>query len=351
MPKKDSPNISDKVEPFNKFQLCAIQLMYNDLKFLYTILNNQNIVTESYFVALLPYLGVIIDGVEDWINAYNNSSKYYKLNIQVFSSTEKDFYEKMRESIKLLECDFENLYNKIKCHYEDSVKYFSSKCHPIAKSLELYDIYGVLTCDGIPCDNTILDQCYFPYFSFDSLDKDEDIKKMTVIAGKYIGCFNVKDSYRVDSSMLFDTKDYGGFNRLNFGNEYNDKFLLFIILCQVNFLLYSVDKFFVEEFSTKLRFGYILYYYLCDFITELNKKIRADLFIDRKYYSQLFRDTMAHYKFGISINNEEEIISNDYMLGLTQKYFKEDYYSVKSFVYAQLESLSKQISKLLNFCN
>ena len=81
MSKNDSPNISDKVEPFNKFQLCAIQLMYNDLKFLYTILNNQNIVTESYFVALLPYLGVIIDGVEDWINAYNNSSKYYKLNI------------------------------------------------------------------------------------------------------------------------------------------------------------------------------------------------------------------------------------------------------------------------------
>lgn len=36
--------------------------------------------------------------------------------------------------------------------------------------------------------------------------------------------------------MIFDIKDYGGFQKLPVGNDFSDKFALFSILSQINFL-------------------------------------------------------------------------------------------------------------------
>jgi hypothetical protein len=61
---------------FNPVQQKAVDLMKSDLRFIYTMTNNHQQLSEcNYVVSSMPYIGLIIDGIEDWINRYNNSSK------------------------------------------------------------------------------------------------------------------------------------------------------------------------------------------------------------------------------------------------------------------------------------
>ena len=55
-------------------------------------------------------MGLIVDGIEDWISAYNNSSKY-KLNLPTFTDEEQKYYAIMRISIKLFEKGYLDLNN------------------------------------------------------------------------------------------------------------------------------------------------------------------------------------------------------------------------------------------------
>ncbi len=55
---------------------------------------------------------------------------------------------------------------------------------------------------------------------------------------------------------------------------------------------------------------------------------------------------MAHYKLGIALK-EEELLSEDKLFGLTRKYFKSDYLTVKKGIMQELESLACQIGDYL----
>lgn len=79
-------------------------------------------------------MGVMIDGVEDWVKSFNNSSKS-KLDMPVFNEAEQRHYEKMRDSIKMWQKDYNEIYNLLKESYEESDRYFGSVCRPIAKAL------------------------------------------------------------------------------------------------------------------------------------------------------------------------------------------------------------------------
>ena len=330
--------------PFNKVQRCAVQLMKKDLRLFFTLLCYQKISTPSYYVALMPYMGLIVDGIEDWVNAYNNSSKH-KLNLPTFTDEEEKYYSEMRKSIKLFEKGYINLNRILYENYTKSDMYFSSLCKPIAKHLRLYDIYGVFYCDSVPCDNTVLAQIVTPFFSYDKTDEEKTVE-MAKIGGEYISCFNATEPYKIISDFNFTTKDYCGFVKSPFGNKYNYKFLLFTILCQINFIVYSVDKFIVDETSTKLRFAYILYYYLLSLLPDIKENLKFSIIMDNKYYSDDFRNAMAHYKLGVSLK-ENDIIDTDPLFGLTQKLFGEDYHTVKNNIISELNKAGKQIQKII----
>lgn len=330
--------------PLNKVQKCAVKLMQNDLRLFFTLLYNQEIVTPSYYIALMPYTGLIVDGIEDWVNAYNNSSKD-KLKLPTFTDEEEKYYAEMRNSIKLFEKGYIELSKTLHEKYEQSERYFSSLCKPTAKLLHLYDIYGVFYCNSLSCDNTILNQVVTPFFKYGKTD-GETIKKMATIGGEYTACFNALKPYEIKSDYNFSTKDYGGFVKSPFGNKYNYKFLLFTILCQINFIIYSVDKFIVDETSTKLRFAYILYYYLLELLTDIKEILNISIIMDDKYHSDVFRNAMAHYKLGVSLK-ENDIIDSDPMFGLTQKLFSEDYYTVKNNIISELDKAGKQIQSII----
>ena len=59
----------------NPVQKAAFSLIQQDLRYIYTVIKNINPKASNYIPSMLPYLGVVIDGAEDWLKAIKNSSK------------------------------------------------------------------------------------------------------------------------------------------------------------------------------------------------------------------------------------------------------------------------------------
>ena len=63
--------------------------------------------------------------------------------------------------------------------------------------------------------------------------------------------------------------------------------------------------------------------------------------------SDKFRNAMAHYKIGVALKNDD-IIWEDPLFGLTQKFLNTDYFALKNNIKAALKSTSQQVKKYLN---
>ena len=121
--------------------------------------------------------------------------------------------------------------------------------------------------------------------------------------------------------------------------------MLFSIMCQINFVVKAVNDFVKEETPTKLRFSYLLYYYLCGIISGVNDMCGTSLVIDQKYYSEQFRNAMAHYKLGVAL--KEKDLKDDFDFGLSQKLLKVEYSSLKKDIINELTYLGEQINHIL----
>ena len=193
---------------------------------------------------------------------------------------------------------------------------------------------------------TILGSYYLPFHVYDKR-YGEKIRKLSEIGGVYIRHFNAMQEYSVKNNCVFDNKDFGGFVKSPVGNQYSIKFLLLCVYCQINFIIHCIDEFIIEETSSKLRFAYILYYYLINALPEINADIKSNFLLDNKYYDALFRNSMMHYKLGVALK-ESELVDDDLMYGLTQKYFNRDWLTVKNEIIYELRNLKFQIKEYLD---
>ena len=327
-------------------QRAAKELIKYDLRYLFTILQNKDQLKSNYIVSMMPYLSLIIDGAEAWVAAMNNAP-ICAIEAPRFTQKEKIFYDAARQSIKLWEMPYEEVYNLLQERYIESDRYFSSLCKPIAKHLRLYDIFGAdLANDDHFCGNTILDAIYLPGYDYSDSTYGPNLRDMAVISGKYISVFDAMDAYQTNHSMHFRYQDYGGFVKSPVGNKFTYRFVLFSILCQVNFVLYAVDQYIVPEVPTKLRFAYILYYYICDILSQINAAHGTAFTLSRDYYSKEFRNAMAHYKIGVYLK-PHEILPDDPMFGMTQKAFGCSYLKIKTGICDELKSISSQLENYL----
>ena len=96
-----------------------------------------------------------------------------------------------------------------------------------------------------------------------------------------------------------------------------------------------------------MRFLYLQYYYTVSAVKAYNSKTGAGIRIDSKWMSDKFRNAMAHYKIGVALKNHD-IIWEDPLFGLTQKFLNTDYFALKNNIKAALKSTSQQIRKYLN---
>ena len=327
-------------------QKIALNLIIEDLRFVYSVLLvNKGDHTPSYSVAIQPYLGLITDGIEQWARKVNSIKKY----IPRFTEEAKFYYTEMRNSIKIWNNDFLTLNKMLQSIYIENDIYYSSKCKPIAKKLNLYDIYGCFICNGFYCDNTILDCIFTPYFKYGEMN-GEYRKSMSIFLGKLIRSFGANEltPLSVDNKMKFAIQDYCGFVKSPTKHRNYDKsFLLFSLLCTINFLILCVDKYVLDESPTKLRFIYVQYFYLVHIIQEINGIFKTNFKINNTWHCEKMRNCMAHYGIG-NVLCQDEVITNDAFGGLTYKLFDCDWLLLKSNILAELKNLAEQLQDYIN---
>ncbi len=325
----------------NQVQLLARKLIKSDAQFVYALVTLREKIDNNYLSMAMPYIGIFTDGAEQWGNKVG-------LKVATFNAEEKAHYEKLRSKHKLFDMEYEDFYKALYKEFIESDNHFSSICRPIAKWTKLYDNVGVDYCKKVVCGNTILCELYNPISSIKNNFDGEKIKKLSYVVGKLCSDF---EGYTLsqnifDSSFNFYYKDFNFFIRCPIKRHDFDSFCLFSILCCINYILYFIDKYFLIELPTKLRFAYLQYYYLAGLLDGINNKLNTHFSINKKWINQGFRNCMAHYGLGKDIK-ENDIVEDDLMGGITIKFFNKNYYELKKEIFYELESLSIQLSEYI----
>lgn len=325
----------------NPVQKIALSLIQSDARFIYTITKMNSLnphIKSNYMCMSTPYIGIFADGAEQW-------GKKVNLPSPKFTEEEKNYYVEMRHAHKLFEYSYDDYYNVLSAKLTESDKHFYS-IRSVLEQIIGYKNVGVDVSDKRYCGNTILCAIFLPSFNF-AID-GKVYKQFSIIAGKLAAFYGMKKlyPYSVDHNIEFEMKDYNFFSQCPIKEKTVDGFCLFSMLCAINYLLWFVDKAFIDEFPSKLRFLYLQYYYLVNMVNDINIKLNTNFFINNQWYNKDFRDCMAHYGLG-KILKDTDIIATDLMGGLTNKLFNTDYIHTKINIFNELKSLANQLEKYL----
>ena len=253
----------------NKLQKAGFELMQSDARFVYTIIDifeNAKNIDSNYMSMCLPYLGVFADGAEQWC-------KKVGLDAPRFNDEEKRFYVKLRQAHKIYDLSFVEYEKLLFEKFNRSNEYFYNNRSLLEKVIGYYNV-GADYCNGVVCGNTILCAMYNPFNSFQE-EAGPKIKDLSVITGKLVGyiCDMELDPFKYDDiNNVVTYKDYHFYKNCPIKLKSDLGFVLFSVLCSINFITVFIETYFVEEIPQKFKFAYLQYYYLCNFIDGLNDK-------------------------------------------------------------------------------
>ena len=326
----------------NRIQKQAYELIKDDARAILTLveLQKNNKLDSNYICMSIQYIAIFTYEFNKWAKVLN-------LKIPQFTREQKEYYEKIRLKNKLLEMGYDQVSDLLKEALKKSDEYFSNKCHPLGKVFKLYNNIGVDIIKDKYCGNTVLCDIYNPFINEDYSNGVLN-KHMGIICGRLVGNI-IKDDFKVleySREIETNSKDFNFYRNIPLKSRNIDSLVLFSILCSINFIVEFVDKIFIEDTTTKLRWGYLQYFYLVDFIKEINGRCKIKLEIDDKLYDKKFRNCMAHYGLGV-ILNEESIIENEKFGGITQILFELTYVQTKEFIFGELRRVSRQIEELI----
>ena len=327
----------------NKLQKAGFELIQSDARFVYTIIDifeNAKNIDSNYMSMCLPYIGVFADGAEQWC-------KKVGLDAPRFNDEEKEFYVKLRQAHKIYDLSFVEYKKLLFEKFNRSNEYFYNNRSLLEKVIGYYNV-GADYCNGVICGNTILCAMYNPFNGFQE-EAGPKIRDLSVITGKLVGCIcdMELDPFKYDDiNNVVTYKDYHFYKNCPIKLKNNLGFVLFSVLCSINFIIVFIETYFVEEIPQKFKFAYLQYYYLCNFIEELNDKNNTHFKLDKKLKNRDLRNCFAHYGLG-QYMKESEIDNNDLLKGLTKKAFSLDYYSCKKELYGILDDLKKQIEETI----
>ncbi|MCL2360671.1 MAG: hypothetical protein FWC73_02520 [Defluviitaleaceae bacterium] len=328
----------------NKVQEKSYKLIQADARFVYTltrILRSPNAPKSNYIMMLQPFIGLFADGSEQW-------GRKVGIDTPVFTEKEKNHYTEMRNSIKLFDMNYDELFNKLRNALNESDKYFYDTRTLRSKLSGLYYNAGVDLQGNTFCGNTILCSLYTPFYKFSDEQYGTYIKDTSIVAGKLAAVYGGNSTlpYHVNGNLTFRYEDYHFFSACPRDINSYDDFILFSILCSVNFIRVFINQYFVDEFPTKLRFAYLQYYYLTTLIPQMNQKLATNFTINLQYKNDKFRNCMAHYGLGVALK-ETDIIESDMFFGLSNQLLDMSYTEIKTAIYSELDLFSEQLTEHL----
>ncbi len=318
-------------------QFLAGKLIQFDAEFISDLLRLPDDLKSNFVQMAIPYFGAFADGAEQWGNKISNNSI-------IFSEQEEKFYKYLRNQHKLFDQSYECMYRKIEDEFNSSDRYFRNRASWLIRGLNLYKNVGVYFCGKHPVGNTILIGLYTPFSPVNN-PNGQEIRILFEVLGKLLRQYieEMKETQIVTHKEKIRIEDYNFFAKCPIGkNPDTNRFCLFSILCTVNYLIYFLDRIFIQETPTKLRWAYLQYYYLIDLLAQINMILDTKYKIDDSLKCRLFRNCMAHYGLQPSLKNFN-INNHDIMGGITDHFFGKNYFEVKQFIYCELKSLSCQL--------
>ncbi len=323
----------------NAVQKAAYELIQADARFLYTltvIQRNAKNISSNYIMMSQPYIGLFTGGAEQWC-------KKLRINAPQFTNTEKTYYTALRQSHKLYELSYSDCLSSLMAKFNASDNHFF-KIRSFREKLFGYYNVGTDLCNGHFCGNTILCALYTPIDIFNDEKIGFWIREISVVSGKlarFFGCQNFPP-YDYDDRIIVKSEDYHFYNNCPIKTKNEFGFLLFSVLCNINYAIEFIENYFVKEIPQKFKFAYLQYYYLCDFIKKLNAANGTTFYINESLKNRAFRNCLAHYGLGQYVT-ANELIDDDILKGLTNKAFNLDYFDVKDKLYFYLTELTNQI--------
>ena len=324
----------------NKVQKAAYELIQSDARFLYTITHiskNAKKIKSNYIMMCQPYIGVFVDGAEQWCKKMGFSAP-------TFNDNEKAYYTALRQGHKLFEKPYQEYANVLMSKFTESDNYFYSIRRLRERILGYYNV-GTDLCNGEFCGNTILCALHTPIVTLGNQNAGISIRDISVIAGSlaaFFDCTNFPPYQYEDNNNIVLYKDYHFYKDCPIALKNEIGFVLFSILCNINYVIEFIDKYFAEEIPQKFKFAYLQYYYLCNFIKELNNSEGTRFILNTSLKNREVRNCFAHYGLG-QFMNETDIDQSDILKGLTMKAFNMDYFSCKKQLYSYLGELASQI--------
>lgn len=328
----------------NKVQKMAYELIQSDARFIYTLVDmqrNAKNINSNYVMMCQPYIGIFADGAEQWCQKV-------KLNAPRFNVEEKEYYVELRQAHKLFEISYKKYKTLLLEKFNESDKYFYDTRNLAEKMIGYYNV-GADYCNGVVCGNTILCAMYMPFNTLGDKETGFKIRQLSVVAGKLAGFFLDKNLVAYDyddKNNIVKYRDYHFYRKCPIKLKSDLGFVLFCILCSINYIIEFIDKYFVEEIPQKFKYAYLQYYYICDFLEELNIANKTNYYIDTSLKNRSLRNCFAHYGLG-GFLKETEINEKDILKGLTEKAFNMDYYSCKELLYKNLKDLKNQIEETI----
>lgn len=326
----------------NKVQKAAFDLIQSDARFIYTLVhiqNNAKNINGNYISMCMPYIGIFTDGAEQWCNKVG-------LDAHRFNTEEKEYYVKLRKSHKLYEMSYEEYKTLVMDNFKESDKYFYNVRSLLEKVIGYYNV-GTDYFNEEVCGNTILCAMYLPFKFLGDEKIGPKIRDLSIIIGRLAAYFlgtNLEPFSYDDKNNIVKYRDYHFFRKSPIKLKSDLGIVLFCILCGINYVIEFLDKFFVDEIPQKFKYAYLQYYYLCDFIDELNIANNTNYHINKTLKNKTLRNCFAHYGLG-QFMKETEINEKDILKGLTEKAFHMDYFSCKSVLYEYLIDLKIKLKK------
>jgi len=329
----------------NIVQFAAFELIQSDARFLYTLVDmqkNAKNLKSNYVLMCQPYIGIFADGAEQWCRKMN-------FDAPKFNEIEKKYYTELRGGHKLFEKSYIEYKALLLKKFYESNDYFYKLASDNQKRSSNYYNVGADLINGIFCGNTITFAMYNPAINFENPNLGCLIREFSIVAGKlanfFIGSNPSPYSYdNINNYVRYE--DYHFYKNCPIKIKNSLGFVLFSILCSINYITQFIEKTFFEEIPQKFKFAYLQYYYLCDFIEELNRENDTKFCLNKSLKNRNFRNCIAHYGLGQFLTDDDVDI-DDVLKGLTCKAFNMDYYSTKNILYTYLNDLSTEISNFI----